>query len=151
VKHHLNYANTSNFYVQFTGMKDDNLKYYLISTKMPDMQFGVLNIIREGKMLYLPSDSIDTGTIELEFIVDDDFYVYTDLLELQKAVSSGEREDLGMSLIILDNDKNVKLKFDFSGISFSFISGPLFTTQEQQTEMITQVTVNFESHRYERK
>lgn len=146
---HQNFANGLNFFAQFS-YKDEILKYYLQNVKLPDVQAGVTPIYKNGVLIHLPGNSNDSGNIPLTFIVDEDFYVYTNLIEMQKLYTS-TTETLDILEVFIQDNQNVNIiKFVFEGIHFSSVQGPNMQTTGNETEVYCDVIMEFTNWYFQR-
>jgi len=147
-----NFFDPNSFYVQFIldNGREDNLKYNIKSTELPDINFGMTTINKGGRVVYIQGTTRDEGSITLELLLDEELYVYTDVLELGKEYLSKNFTIDQMQVFIFSNQNQPILRFDFQDIFFSNISAPRLGIDDKDTEQYVTVTVNFKKFEYKR-
>ncbi len=147
--HKQNFANGVNFFAQFS-YKDEVFKYFLQNIKLPDVQAGVTPIYKNGTLIHLPGNSHDSGNIPLTFIVDEDFEVYTNMIDLQQEYMKTS-QSIDLFEVFVQNNQNVNIiKFVFEGIHFSSVQGPSLQTTVDETEIYCDVIMEFSNWYYQR-
>jgi len=146
---HQSFANSFSFFAQFS-YNDKILKYYLQSVKLPDVITGEIVFQKKGKHAKAIGDSKELGTIPLEFILDENWDVYTTLLDIQENYRK-TLKTIDAFEIYIQNNKNVNiLKFVFDGVFFVNVMGPQLDTRTQETTVIVPVDISFFDWRIER-
>jgi hypothetical protein len=144
-----NFANGLSFFAQFS-YQNEILKHYIQTVKLPDIQTGVVTVYKGGKLIPVPGNSNDHGTIPISFIIDENFDVYTTLVDLQASYAS-TMETIDIFEIFIQNNQNKTiLKFVFEDIYFSTVAGPTLQTTDDATEIIMDVEMQFQKWYFER-
>lgn len=151
-EHMQNYFNPDNFYVQFNfdDNRDDIFKYNIRSTELPSIQFGITTLNYGGKVKYMQGNSRDEGSIALELILDENLYVYTDMLDLNMQYYSNQKTIDVMNLFIMNTQNKPILRFDFEDVFFSNVGGPLMDVSDEDTEAYMTVEMNYGKFSYKR-
>lgn len=151
-EHMQNYFNPDGYYVQFNfdDGTNDIFKYNIKSTELPSIQFGIITLNYGGKVKYMQGNSRDEGSIPLDLIVDEDLYVYTDMLDLNKKYYSSQKTIDSMNIFIMNTQNVPVLRLDFEDIFFSNIGGPQLDSSSEETEIFMTVELNFGNFDYVR-
>ncbi len=145
-----NLFDPSNILAQFSfdDDKEDIYKFFIKSVTLPEIQFGVTNIYKNGKMIYLKGNSIDEGSITMNLLLDEELRVYTDLLDLNyKYYRENKNVDV-LQVFVYNNQNQPKLRFDFYDIFFSNISSPILDIDSKETENLIPIIINYKRFEY---
>ena len=145
---HLNFANETTFFAQFSTIPD--LKFYLQTVKLPSVTTGITLVRKNGVDYRLPGDSKDNGTVPLSFIVDEDYETYLILLEKQEEYRSGNYTDEILEVYIQNTQHINVMKLVFEDIFFEDVDGPALSTIGNETNIVVDATLVYRSFRWER-
>lgn len=145
-----NLLDPSNIFVQFSfeDNTEDKYKFFIKSSTLPDITFGVTTVYKNGKMIYLRGNSIDEGVLILKLLLDDELKVYTDLIDINKKYYRENKNIDTLQVFIYNNQNKPILRLDFYDIFFSNISSPVLDIDSKETEDTIQLMVNFKSFEY---
>ena len=143
----LNYSKPSNYMVQFSEA-DEIYKYYLQGVKLPDIQTGLSTNYYDGELVYTPGQSKDNGLVTLNFILDEDLKVYTNLLDMQMK-SILESYTIDVMEVIIQNNQNVPiLNMKYFDCFFTYVEGPNLETTTDESESKITAQMNFNGFEY---
>lgn len=149
MENYLNYTNESLFYAHFSHT-DDRLKYFLQTVKLPSVVVGIRETYKQGIRIPIPGDSRDNGEMPVTFILDENYYVYTDLLEYQEKYRAESNSDDFIEVYIQNTQNQNILKFVFYDFWISDIEGPEVVTTGNDSSVIISATLQYLSFTWER-
>ena len=156
----LNMLGPGNFKVTIDSSEFANLQFFCTAANVPSL---TANEVLQGygnRNAYLPGDTLEYGTFEITFIVDEEMKNYIEMnswitknadhnITKTKSTSFSHEEkvkDITMSVLTAKNTINKQLRFTDA---FPTSLGELaFTTQDTAVEYLT-CTVSFRYNRFE--
>lgn len=142
MKSYNNFANNLSFYAMFSW-KNELVKFYLQSVKLPDTIIGLVTNYRQGVQVVNVGDSREYTSIPLSFILDEELEVYDILLDMQEGYRQTLKPMDSFDVFIQNNDNVIIKKYTFEDIFFLSVDGPQYSTTENDTTIIVNVDMKF--------
>ena len=149
-----------NFKVTIDSSEFANLTFFCTTANVPNINQSEVLQGYGNRQAYFPGDTIDYGTFDITFIVDEEMKNYIEIFDwmqknadhnVSKTKNSGyshEEKVKDVVLSIQTNKNTINKQIKFSD-AFPITLGDLaFTTQDTAVEYVT-CTVSFRYNRYE--
>ena len=145
----LNYNNayTSNFKITFPKIQE--LEFYATTTNIPGTVLNAIEIPYQDVRAKVPDNKYQWDDITIQFIMDEDLYVYELIKRWQVAVRDRAMWQEGLkeiNIIPLDSNKVISYSFKLEGAWPNMLSGWQYTTNAISSDIITfDVTFSYQN------
>jgi hypothetical protein len=148
-KPNLSFSTTTSFVGQviLKDKEDTALTTYVQEFETPSFSKGYSTKRKGGENVFLKGQMRDKTPVTISFIVDDDWWVYTDLLD----IFNGDKELEQINLFLMDGQDRAVVGITYHEPSISNISPIQITTKEEgAVEVFVQVEIIFTKFTYKR-
>jgi len=124
---------------------------YIKTLTLPPITFATPEGSYGSNKFYMPADTISQGEIDIEFLIDDKFYVYSTLLEWgNECRKASNKIPFGiLSVQILDSYKSPIYEITYKNCVLSNL-GPLPLISEMHQELSLSATLAYSGFEYKK-
>lgn len=149
------YAQETNYYATFTIESLKDLKFYLSSINLPNIELEYESLNNRYSVLPIFTGKLNFEELSLQVLVDEKFYMYTNILDeifSYKDTSSGKIENnkFNMNLFVTTNKGNPILKFEFEDCFITSLSSIEFQSNKDIQYLSYNLKLKFLKFKYSR-
>ena len=126
-----------------------NIPFYLVSLNIPGINFNYPELNKRGMILNAGADSITFGTLSFDMLIDEDFVVYNEFMDIvlkNYNTENGTTEDFVFDFFIdINNNKgNQVLKLEFHNCRLNNIGDITLDSQDSAVNHKMNVEIKFD-------
>lgn len=144
-----NFTHNSNFFFQTNLFNEEETSYAIQECNLPGMNFSHIQVASSAVFGNLEGDTITYNDLILSLIIDEDLVVWKEIIEKMQRMrnpltSEGELYEKKGFLEIHDDNSNLIVKLEFTGMMIEVIDDLNYNTIEEDEIITCTVTIRYD-------
>ncbi len=144
----LNMLSPGNFKVTIDSKEYANIQFFCTAASVPSISQSEIQTGYKNNNAYIPGDTIEYGTLDVNFIIDEEMKNYLEIHDWLITNKSTNPKYRDITLSILTNKNTVNKQILFHDAFPTSLGALEFTTQDTGVEYLS-TTATFRYNRYE--
>lgn len=151
----VNTSKKSNYYFSYSNPNIQNLEFNVQEFNFPDIDIEELVLPSSSGDIHYIGDKITFGSVRLNAIIDEDFKIYTDVLDEIFLHKNNDLNEIDLkqfvgTLHVTSNKGNPIISFTFTGAFIRSVGGVVFSDNGQDENINMDIEIIFSNMKYER-